>query len=143
MRNLIGKSEIVPMFLGIISILISIDIDCQNIIQKQLGCSSGASIRSTGTISFTCFQNDTTSLTFQANAPQPIQKKCLNASKSRKSTLSVHMHGSRDELLAKIRVLKNEKEQKMKQKQGIDAEIKTVNEQVLKKVSSIKVGMST
>jgi hypothetical protein len=53
------------------------------------------------------------------------------------------MHGSRDELLAKIRVLKNEKEQKMKQKQGIDAEIKTVNEQVLKKVSSIKVGMST
>jgi hypothetical protein len=140
MRNLIDKSEIGPMFLGIISILISIDIDCQNIVQKQLG-SSGASIRSTGTISFTCFQNDTTSLTFQANAPQPIQKKCLNASKSRKSTSSVH--GSRDELLAKIRVLKNEKEQKMKQKQVIDAEIKTVNEQVLKKVSSIKVGMST
>ena len=60
--------------------------------------------------------------------------KSLNASKSRKSTSSVH--GSRDELLAKLRDLKNKKEQKMKQKQVIDAEIKALNEQVRKKSDS-------
>ncbi|CAB3996892.1 Hypothetical predicted protein [Paramuricea clavata] len=57
--------------------------------------------------------------------------KSLYGPKSRKSTSSVH--GSRDELLAKLRVLKNEKEEKLKQKQVIDAEIKTLNQQVVKK----------
>ena len=62
-----------------------------------------------------------------------IIQKSLNAQKLRKSTSSVH--GSREELLAKLQTLKSDKEGKMKAKQVIDAELKTLNQQVVKKVS--------
>ena len=61
------------------------------------------------------------------------QKKSLKVQNLRRSTSSVH--GSRDELLTKLRVLKTEIDQKMEQKRMIIAELKTLTQQVVKKVS--------
>lgn len=42
--------------------------------------------------------------------------------------------GNREELLATLRILKGEKEEKMKRKQVIDAELKGLSQQLQKKV---------
>ncbi|XP_028402201.1 nuclear mitotic apparatus protein 1-like [Dendronephthya gigantea] len=57
--------------------------------------------------------------------------KSLNMPKRRRSSSTVH--GNREELIAKQRTLIGEKQNKWKQKQAIDAELKTLNEIVMKK----------
>lgn len=59
----------------------------------------------------------------------------LNSPKRKKSTSTVH--GNREELLAKLRTLIGEKESKLKQKQAVDAELKSLNQLVVKKVSHV------
>ncbi|XP_046862155.1 golgin subfamily A member 6-like protein 2 isoform X2 [Xenia sp. Carnegie-2017] len=61
------------------------------------------------------------------------KEKLLSFDVSKTTKLTPSLNANREELLGKIQLLKTKKDEKMKQKQAIDAEIKVVNEKVRKK----------